>query len=278
MQESTSVEIFIIGNEILNGDIQDTNTHWLCKEITGMGGHVSRGTVLRDDLDCIARELRAAMDRGTGVIFTSGGLGPTADDLTLAAIAKCVGKELQLNTRAQEMIKDSYDILFRKGILDQGGLTPAREKMAWLPEGSIPLYNSVGTAPCSLLHAEQTVFISLPGIPKELKGIFNSSLQPFLQETFRGGVSVMHTITVCCNDESVLEPVLTRVVPAHPEVYIKSLATMPGETPELDITLTAVGEDRTHLEKLVNAACKDLKDGFSTLGFVSRDRLRTDSL
>jgi molybdenum cofactor synthesis domain-containing protein len=278
MQESTSVEIFIIGNEILNGDIQDTNTHWLCKEITGMGGHVSRGTVLRDDLDCIARELRAAMDRGTGVIFTSGGLGPTADDLTLAAIAKCVGKELQLNTKAQEMIKDSYDVLFRKGILDQAGLTPAREKMAWLPEGSIPLYNSVGTAPCSLLHAEQTVFISLPGIPKELKGIFNSSLQPFLQETFRGGVSVMHTITVCCNDESVLEPVLTRVVPAHPEVYIKSLATMPGETPELDITLTAVGEDRTHLEKLVNAARKDLTDGFSTLGFVSRDRLRTDSL
>ena len=272
VKESASVEIFIIGNEILNGEIQDTNTHWLCKEITGMGGHVSRGTVLRDDLDCIATELRAAMDRGTGVIFTSGGLGPTADDLTLAAIAKCIGKELQLNAKAQQMIKESYDALFEKGILAQGGLTPAREKMAWLPEGSIPLYNTIGTAPCSLLHAEQTVFISLPGIPKELKGIFNSSLQPFLQETFRGGISVMRTITVCCNDESVLEPVLTRVVPAHPDVYIKSLATMPGETPELDITLTAVGSDQATLESLIGSALQDLKEGFSDLGFTCRDK------
>jgi len=271
VKESVTVEIFIIGNEILNGEIQDTNTHWLCREITGMGGHLSRATVLRDDLECIATELRAAMDRGTRVIFTSGGLGPTADDLTLAAVAKCVGKDLQLDTKAQQMIKVSYDALFEKGILAQGGLTPAREKMAWLPQDSIPLYNSVGTAPCSLLHAEQSVFISLPGIPKELKGIFNSSLQPFLQETFRGGISVMHTITVCCNDESVLEPVLTRVVPAHPNVYIKSLATMPGETPELDITLTVVGVDRASLVSLIDSAVQDLKEGFSALGFTCRD-------
>ncbi|RQW89546.1 MAG: competence/damage-inducible protein A [Geobacter sp.] len=272
MKESVTVEIFIIGNEILNGEIQDTNTYWLSKEITAMGGHVSRGTVLRDDLDCIATELRAAMDRGARVIFTSGGLGPTADDLTLAAVAKCVRKELRLDTKAQQMIKESYDALFDKGILAQGGLTPAREKMAWLPQDSIPLYNSVGTAPCSLLHAEQAVFISLPGIPKELKGIFNSSLQPFLQETFRGGISVMHTITVCCNDESLLEPVLTRVVPAHPDVYIKSLATMPGETPELDITLTAVGSDRASLVSLIGLALQDLTKGFSDLGFVCRNK------
>jgi nicotinamide-nucleotide amidase len=272
MAEPVTVEIFIIGNEILNGEIQDTNTHWLCKEISGLGGHVVRGTVLRDDLDVVAAELRAALDRGTRVIFTSGGLGPTADDLTLAAVAKCVGKELRLHEKAQQMIKDSYDALFDKGILAQGGLTPAREKMAWLPQGAIPLYNTVGTAPCSLLHAGQSSIISLPGIPKELKGIFNSSLQPFLQESFRGGISAMHTITVCCNDESVLEPVLSRVVPAHPGVYIKSLATMPGETPELDITLTAVGSDQAALDSLIGSALQDLKEGFGSLGFVCRDK------
>jgi molybdenum cofactor synthesis domain-containing protein len=272
MKEAVTVEIFIIGNEILNGEIQDTNTHWLCKEITGLGGHVVRGTVLHDDLDVVSTELRAALGRGTRVIFTSGGLGPTVDDLTLAAVARCVGKELRLNEKARRMIRDSYDALFDKGILAQGGLTPAREKMAWLPQGAIPLYNTVGTAPCSLLHAEQAVIISLPGIPKELKGIFNSSLQPFLQETFRGGISVMRTITVCCNDESVLEPVLSRVVPAHPDVYIKLLATMPGETPELDITLTAVGSDETSLESIIDLALQDLKEGFSSLGFVCRDK------
>ncbi len=272
MTDPVTVEIFIIGNEILNGEIQDTNTHWLCREITGLGGRVVRGTALRDDLDFIASELRAALDRGTRVIFTSGGLGPTADDMTLAAVAKSVGKELRLDEKARRMIRESYDALFERGILDVGGLTPAREKMAWLPEGTIPLYNTVGTAPCSLLPVAKSVIISLPGIPKELKGIFNSSLQPFLQETFRGGVSAMRTITVFCNDESVLEPVLSRVVPAHPDVYIKLLATMPGETPELDITLTSVGSDKAALDSLIEAALLDLKEGFSSLGFACRDK------
>lgn len=273
MAQPVTVEIFIIGNEILIGDIQDTNTHWLCKEITGLGGHVVRGTALRDDLDVVAEELNAALKRGTRIIFTSGGLGPTADDLTLAAVAKCVGTEVRLHEKARQMIKDSYDALFAKGILDQGGLTPAREKMAWLPQDAVPLYNPVGTAPCSTLHTGQSVIISLPGVPKELKGIFNSSLQPFLQETFRGGISVMHTITVCCNDESVLEPVLSKVVPAHPGVYIKCLATMPGETPELDITLTTVGSNQASLESLIALALQDLKEGFSSLGFVCRDKI-----
>jgi nicotinamide-nucleotide amidase len=272
MAEPVTAEIFIIGNEILNGDIQDTNTHWLCRELNGMGGHVVRATALPDDLDVIAGELHAALERGSRVIFTSGGLGPTADDLTLAAVAKCAGTDLSLNEKARQMIKDSYDALFAKGILDQGGLTPAREKMAWMPRDALPLYNPVGTAPCSMLHAGQSVIISLPGVPKELQGIFNSSLQPFLQQTFRGGTSVMRTITVRCNDESVLEPVLSRVVPAHPGVYIKCLATMPGETPELDITLTAVGSDPAKLDSLVSSALRDLTEGFSSLGFESRDK------
>jgi molybdenum cofactor synthesis domain-containing protein len=274
MEKAVTVEIFIIGNEILTGEIQDTNTHWLCREITVLGGRVSRGTMLRDDLDGIAAELRSALDRGIRVIFTSGGLGPTADDLTLAAVAKCLGRQLRLDGQARSMIKESYDALYEKGILEQGGLTPAREKMAWLPDGTLPLYNSVGTAPCSLIRTGQSVIICLPGIPKELKGIFNSSLQPFLQETFRGGTSFMRTITVCCNDESVLEPVLSRVAPAHPDVYIKLLATMPGETPELDITLTAVGSDPQSLESLVREAVQDLENGCAALGFACREKDR----
>ncbi len=274
MNKSVPVEIFIIGNEILTGEIQDTNTHWLCREITTLGGKVVRGTVLRDDLDIIATALHDALERGSRVLFTSGGLGPTTDDLTLVAVARCSGKELRLHETARRMIKDSYDALFDKGILDIGGLTPAREKMAWMPEGAIPLYNTVGTAPCCLLHVGDATIISMPGIPKELKGIFNSSLQPFLQETFRGGISVMHTITVCCNDESVLEPVLSRVVQEHPDVYIKLLATMPGETPELDITLTAVGSGKSSLQSRVNAAVADLRNGFNALGFVVRDKER----
>jgi nicotinamide-nucleotide amidase len=272
MAEPVTVEIFIIGNEILIGDIQDTNTNWLCKEINSLGGHVVRATVLRDELPVIAAELHTALQRGARVIFTSGGLGPTADDLTLTAVAKGIGVETRLHDKALQMVKDSYDALFAKGIMAQGGLNPAREKMAWLPEGSIPLDNPVGTAPGVMLQSGQTTIISLPGVPSELKGIFNSSLQPFLLKTFKGGIAKMHTITVRCNDESIMEPVLSRVVPAHPGVYIKSLARTLGETPELDISLTAVGSDQASLDSLIGVALQDLKDGLTSIGIAHWDR------
>ncbi len=272
MPEQVIVEIFIIGNEILIGDIQDTNTNWLCREISSLGGYVSRATVLRDDFGVIAAEIHAALERGPEVIFTSGGLGPTADDLTLAAVAKGAGVDLKLDERALKMVKDSYDEFFARGILDQGGLNPAREKMARLPEGAVPLNNPVGTAPGVLLKSSRTGIVSLPGVPSELKSIYNSSLQPFLRETFSGGESVMHAITVRCNDESILEPVLSRIVPAHPQVYIKSLARTLGETPELDITLTVAGSDRSSMDALLGAALSDLREGLASIGIAYWDK------
>ena len=97
MTTPVNVEIFIIGNEILIGDIQDTNTHWLCREINGLGGRVARAVVLRDDEEIVAAELKVSLARGADVIITSGGLGPTADDLTLAAVARGAGVQLRLH-------------------------------------------------------------------------------------------------------------------------------------------------------------------------------------
>ncbi|HEY3309957.1 MAG TPA: competence/damage-inducible protein A [Desulfuromonadaceae bacterium] len=274
MTEPVSVEIFIIGNEILIGEIQDTNTHWLCKEINRLGGHVARATVVRDIDAVIAAELQAALVRGVDVIITSGGLGPTADDLTLAAVARGAGVELRLHEQALQMVKQRYDELAGQGILAQGGLNLPREKMAWFPEGATPLHNPVGTAPGVLFKTGQAAIISLPGVPSELKGIFSSSLQPFLHETFRGGTAAMRTITVECNDESLMEPVLSQVVKEHPSIYIKSLARTLGEAREIDITLTTVGSDHSVLETQLKAALSDLRDGLTALGIGHRDKVR----
>ena len=272
MSEALGVEIFIIGNEILIGDIQDTNTHWLCREINRLGGHVARATVLRDIDAIIVDELRAALGRGAGVIITSGGLGPTADDLTLAAVARAAGVEWQLHEQARQMIRQRYDELAGQGILAQGGLNPAREKMAWLPAGAIPLHNPVGTAPGVLLRSGRTTIISLPGVPSELKGIFCSSLQPFLLKTFSGGISVMRTISVHCNDESLMEPVLSRVAHDHPGIYVKSLATTLGEMRDLDIILTSVGSDLSPLATQLELAVNDLCSGLTALGIGHREK------
>ncbi len=272
MSEPACVEIFIIGNEILIGDIQDTNTHWLCKEINELGGQVVRATVMRDISEVIAAEMQAALLRGADVIITSGGLGPTADDLTLAAVALGVGVEWRLHEQALQMIRERYDELAGQGILTQGGLNPAREKMAWLPVGATPLHNPVGTAPGVLLKTGQTTIISLPGVPSELKGIFKSSLQPFLLATFSGGMSAMRIISVQCNDESLMEPVLSRVAHDHPGIYIKSLATTLGEMRDLDVILTAVGSERSTLDLLLEGAVKDLHNGLASLNISHREK------
>ena len=271
MSESIAVEIIAIGNEILIGDVQDTNTHWLCKEITGLGGRVRRGNLLRDDPQAIADEVRAALGRGADVVFTTGGLGPTADDLTLAAVAQGIGVAVQLQAQGRQMVSDRYDELAARGIVDQGGLNPAREKMAYLPEGAIPLHNPVGTAPAVLLKADQTTIVCLPGVPAELKGIFTTSLQPFLRDTFGAGVFVERAVAAGCNDESLLAPVVSRIAAAHPDVYIKSRAKPFGKTMRHKITLSASGPDRATVEARLDAALADLRAGLTAAGMPLHD-------
>lgn len=270
MTGPVTVELFIIGNELLIGEIQDTNTHWLCHELHRIGGMVTRVTLLRDELDVIAAELQRALQRGPRVIITSGGLGPTVDDLTLMAVAVGTGCRLRMDETALVMIRQRYDELTARGILTEGGLNPAREKMAVLPAGSVPLHNPVGTAPAVLLNVGGTSIISLPGVPSELKGIFSGSLQPFLRETFRGGSSALCTLSVATNDESIMEPVLTRVANNHPGIYIKSLARTLGESREIGITLTCVGDDPAELNSLLTAARKELEQGLDDLGIGHR--------
>jgi nicotinamide-nucleotide amidase len=155
----------------------------------------------------------------------------------------------------------------------EGGLNPAREKMAWLPVGAEPLHNPVGTAPGVKFRAGGTTIICLPGVPSELKGIITTSLEAFFNETLGDGGSLSRAITVRCNDESVMAPVLSRVVPDHPRVYIKSLARTLGETPELDITLTVTGGEAGEREQLLAAAYGDLRQGLTGIGIDNWDKV-----
>lgn len=270
MEKSATVEIIIVGNEILTGDIIDTNTNWLCKLVHDRGGTIGRVTILPDVLENVAQAVQAAVDRKVDILFTSGGLGPTSDDLTLQAIAMGTDRELKLDQRALHMVKQQYDYFFEQGIMDQGGLNPAREKMAWLPQGGEPLFNAVGTAPGVFLRVEQTAIISMPGVPSELKVIINQSLKEFLDQTFGEGDALSCSVAVECNDESMLEPVLIRIVEAYPEIYTKSLATTLGERPEMDIimTITGIGEK----ELLLKKAYQELCDGLVQLGFSIRKK------
>jgi molybdenum cofactor synthesis domain-containing protein len=270
MRKSAQVEIIIVGNEILTGDILDTNTHWLCKLVHGRGGEVTRVTVIPDELEIVAEAVRAAVTRKVDILFTSGGLGPTSDDLTLEAVAKGTDREVALHEEALEQVRRQYDHFFEQGIMSHGGLNPARQKMACLPLGGEPLLNPVGTAPGVSLQVEQTTIISVPGVPSELKGIIEQSLQPFLDQIFGAGEAISRSVAVTCNDESLLESVLIHVVKKYPEIYTKSLATTIGENPEMDIimTISGIGEK----EAILETAFQELCDGILELGFSIRKK------
>lgn len=265
MKKSAKVEIIIVGNEILTGDILDTNTNWLCQLIHGRGGIVTRVTVIPDVLDIVAQTVREAISRKNDIVFTSGGLGPTSDDLTLEAVAHGTDRKTVLHPEALEQVKQQYDRFFAEGIMSQGGLNPARQKMAHLPSGGEPIVNPVGTAPGVFLQVDQTTIISVPGVPSELKGIIEESLYDFFDQTFGEGKALSKCVAVTCNDESLLEPVLIDIVKKYPDIYTKSLATTIGENPEMDIimTISGIGEKEAIIEK----AFQELCEGIVGLGF-----------
>lgn len=265
MKKAAEVEVIVVGNEILTGDILDTNTNWLCRLVHGRGGVVSRITVVPDILEVIAEAVRDGVSRKVDILFTSGGLGPTSDDLTLQAVAEGTDREVVLHKAALEQVRQQYDRFFERGIMSQGGLNPARQKMACLPFGGEPLLNPAGTAPGVFLQVEQTAIISVPGVPSELKGIVEHSLQEFFNQVFGEGEAMSRCVAVGCNDESLLEPVLIQIVEKYPEIYTKSLATTIGENPEMDIimTISGIGEKEAMLEK----AFQELCDGIVGLGF-----------
>lgn len=216
MNKPLFAEIIPIGNELLIGHTQDTNSHWIAKRFTKYGWILQRTTVIRDSLSAIRSAVNESLRRRPSILITLGGLGPTHDDMTLQGIALALGKRLVLNDYALAMIKARY-----KTLEVSTGLTRFRRKMALLPEGAIALSNPVGTAPGVLLKIGPTKMVSLPGVPSEMKAIFNRSIIPLLKasnqqaprEAYLGLVGLV---------ESALAPALDRTRKAFPGLYFKS--------------------------------------------------------
>ncbi len=216
MKRSPSAEIISVGNELLIGHTLDTNSHWIAKRFTRFGWTLHRITVIRDSLAAIKDGVTGALQRKPDLLITLGGLGPTHDDMTLRGVALALGKRLALNPEALAMVKARYSMLQAST-----GLTRFRKKMATLPEGAEPLPNPVGTAPGVMIKVGKTRIVSLPGVPSEMKAIFNGSVTPMLRgsktkapnEVSMGLVGII---------ESALAPALDSTRRAFPRLYFKS--------------------------------------------------------
>ena len=253
-----SVEILTIGNEILLGLVEDTNSNYLCRVVRGMGGRVRHIAVVRDEIDAIADEIRMSVERGADLIFTCGGLGPTDDDLTLAALAKAANLRLETNETAKQLVERRYRKLALQGYVSSAEMSEARLKMARLPEDARPVENPVGAAPAVVLESGGARIVSLPGVPAELRGIVEGPLQSLLTEVFGRGSYRERQITVECGDESELAPALRKVTAAHPEVYIKSRASHFGSDVRFRILVSASGASAEETEQMIESAAADL--------------------
>jgi nicotinamide-nucleotide amidase len=244
--------ILVIGNEILDGITLDTNSQWITNRLKPLGLTVHETITVRDDLQAIGAAINRLIDDGCKLIFTTGGLGPTHDDMTLQGVAQGLGLPLQLDQASLDIVTRQYRVLHEKGIIESGEMTDSRRKMAILPRGSKPLDNRVGGAPGVLLEARGATIICLPGVPLELKWIFDEQVKPILSEMVRD-VYAERIVTLPLRDESTLAPIIDQVMAESPGVYVKSLVKPYGEE-GIRLWVSALGEDRDEVESRVTEA------------------------
>jgi molybdenum cofactor synthesis domain-containing protein len=216
VKKSPTAEIISIGNELLIGHTLDTNSHWIAKRFTKFGWTLQRITVLRDSLAAIKDGVTGALRRKPDLLITLGGLGPTHDDMTSKGVALALNKGLALNQEALAMVKARYNALEAST-----GLTRFRRKMATFPKGAQPLPNPIGTAPGVTVKVGTTRLVSLPGVPSEMKAIFNGSVVPMLRSSRRTAPEEV-SIGLVGIIESALAPTLDRARKAFPGLYFKS--------------------------------------------------------
>ena len=250
-----NVEILTIGNEILIGKTQDTNSNWMAKRITKYGHRVKRITTIGDDLDEISTILKEVLARNPDMIIITGGLGPTFDDMTLEGIAKGLKREIELNQHAFNSIKKAYESATRRGILKLEGMTKERKKMAYLPRGSTPLPNTVGTAPGVKLSEKKTTIFILPGVPAEMKSMFRNVVSPLLKET--KGKFIEKGFIFTGIGESQIAPYITQLEEEYPQLWIKTHPRI-GLSVEVELSVTCFNVEND-IELVENAIKKAKK-------------------
>jgi nicotinamide-nucleotide amidase len=271
------VEIVSAGNEVLIGDVLDTNTNWLCTRVTGLGGLVRRTVMVRDDIEAIAAEVRGALERRPALIFTVGGLGPTSDDRTLEGVALGLGVRLQLNAEAERLVAGKYAEFHDLGYVPFAEMTPSRCKMARLPAGAVPIVNPVGGAPAVLCERDGTALVSLPGVPGELKAIVEQTLSSLLAGIFGSAHYEERSLVVELQDESAIAEILRQAEEAFPEIYVKSRAKVLGSTRVIRLTLSARGRDEAAVETLLAPAAERLLAQIASAGYGVRPAAEADA-
>lgn len=229
-------EILAIGDELLYGQIVDTNSHWISQELSRIGVKVVHRTTVGDDRDAMLAAFAAAEQRAD-IILITGGLGPTSDDLTKPLLAEYFGCSVQLVPEALEDVRAFFAKRGRE-------LTDINALQAHLPTNCTYVRNEVGTAPGMWFDERGVVWMSMPGVPHEMKKLVTDFVLPKLKERFELPVIYHKVIKTVGIGESWLASLIAEWEKNLPE-HIK-LAYLPS-LGEVKLRLTAIGKEERRL-------------------------------
>ena len=183
---SARAGIVVTGTEVLTGRVADANGPWLADRLLELGVELAHITICGDRAADIEAQLRFMADEGVDLIVTSGGLGPTADDMTVATVARFCGRELALDVELENKIADILKkLMARIGSGDFEAMRAANRKQAMVPVGAVVM-DPVGTAPGVVVPGKPTVVV-LPGPPRELQPMWKTAVQtPDVQDAIAG--------------------------------------------------------------------------------------------
>ena len=169
-------EIISIGSEILRGQIIDTNANFIAKKLVELGIDLEHISVVSDNPESLLSTLELALQRAD-LIITTGGLGPTEDDITYQAISRALNLKLIKYPEAEENLKRILEKINK-------AISPSNLKQVYLPEGAKIIINQYGTAPAMILEKDNKIICSFPGVPHEMKNLIEENLIPYLKEKF----------------------------------------------------------------------------------------------
>ena len=240
-------EIITVGTEILLGDIVNTNSQYLAKELANLGVEVYYQGTVGDNEKRLLQSFEESLNR-SDIVITTGGLGPTKDDLTKETAAKFFNQELVLDEKSWSDIKVYFNKLGKVP-------TENNKKQAYFPKDAIILDNNNGTAPGAILKKGKKIIIVLPGPPKEMKPMFEESVKPYLKR-LTNETLVSKTLRFYGIGESSLEEEIIDIINEQSNPTIAPYA----KDTEVTLRVTAKGASKEEAIDLINPVVNKIQD------------------
>ncbi len=248
---STTASIITIGDELLIGQVIDTNSAWIAQELNKIGVWVKRRVAVGDDWEAIWRALDEE-SKQSDIILITGGLGPTADDITKPLLCKYFGGRLVINEEVLAHIHFLFEKIFKRTL----PMLDRNRKQAEVPDVCTVLHNKRGTAPGMWFEKNGKIFVSMPGVPVEMKGIMTDHVLGKLQKLFGSATIVSRTLLTFGMGESYLAERIQDFETALP-AHIK-LAYLPNYG-MVRLRLTGSGNNKALVENETDRLFSDLK-------------------